>query len=87
MVIDNQGVNTHKAWKVLVQRGDYISPPDGDVNFDGALNVLDVVTMMNFIMGLLIPSEEALYESDLSGDGGLNILDVVQAVNILMGDD
>ena len=83
VVMDSAGTYSNKKWKVAIERGGF-SPPDGDVNFDGALNILDIVTMVNYIMGNIIPTEAELAASDLSGDGGLNVLDIVQAVNIIM---
>ena len=84
VVIDNAGTHTNKRWQVAIQRPEDFYINDGDVNFDGALNILDVVTMVNFITGSLTPTDEQLIASDISGDGGLNILDLVQAVNIIM---
>ena len=88
IVYDSSGLYRYKTWQVEVYR-EYSETveADGDVNFDGDLNILDVVTMVNFIMGNMIPTQEQLAASDISGDGGLNILDIVQAVNLIMEDD
>ena len=70
--------------------GVYVDPPEdeccssciqyGDSNTDGALNVLDVVLIVNIIL------YEDYYDvvSDINNDGLLNILDVVQLVNVIL---
>jgi len=56
----------------------------GDINVDAAINILDVVIMVNFILGSQIPSEAEFTASDLNSDGVLNVLDIVQLVNIIL---
>ena len=56
----------------------------GDVNQDGFVNVLDVVGMLNYILGILIPSNQQYALSDINQDDILNILDVVLLVNIIL---
>ncbi|MBC8256845.1 MAG: hypothetical protein H8E85_06000 [Candidatus Marinimicrobia bacterium] len=63
---------------------DSVSYSPGDVNLDGTLNVLDVVLLVNYVLGAeeFTPTQESL--SDLNGDGGVNILDIVQLVNLIL---
>ena len=51
----------------------------GDSNSDGIINVLDVVTMVNLVLG-------SGYQdvADMNGDDELNILDVVILANIIL---
>jgi trypsin len=56
----------------------------GDVNFDGNLNVTDVITLINFVLGQT-PTEEELLTGDVNQDGILNILDVIQLVGEILG--
>jgi len=52
----------------------------GDLNSDGAINVLDIVTLINMILGNL----ESNYASgDMNADGSLDVLDIVLIVNII----
>ena len=53
----------------------------GDSNGDGALNVLDVVLLVNLV--LEVAQGDAC--SDVNGDGALNVLDVVLLVNLVLG--
>ena len=57
----------------------------GDINVDGAVNILDVVIMVNFILNSQTPTDLEFTASDLNSDGTLNVLDIVQLVNIILG--
>jgi hypothetical protein len=53
----------------------------GDVNADGQLNVLDIVSTVAYILGTEQFNEVQLYAADMNGDGFVNVLDIVQMVN------
>ena len=57
----------------------------GDVNADGSINILDVVQLVNIVLGADNPDGYQIIVSDLNSDGEINILDVVQLVNIVLG--
>ncbi len=57
-------------------------PVAGDVNGDGKINVTDVTTLVNMILGV-IPKN--LENGDINGDGKLNVTDVTALVNIILG--
>ena len=56
----------------------------GDINMDGAVNILDAVILVNFVLGFQIPTDAEFTDSDLNSDGTLNVLDIVQLVNIIL---
>ena len=56
----------------------------GDVTNDGFVNVLDIVTIVNFIMGATVPNDLQFCASDFNGDGVINVLDAVLIVNIIL---
>ena len=56
----------------------------GDINVDGAVNILDAVILVNFVLGFQIPTDIEFLASDLNNDGMLNVLDIVQLVNIIL---
>jgi hypothetical protein len=60
---------------------DFSSSLPGDLNDDGLVNVLDVVILVNIILGLA----EENPAGDLNNDGLINVLDVVILVNIILG--
>ena len=56
----------------------------GDVNSDGIINVLDVVTMVNLVLGAE-PNDSEACAADFNSDGAIDVLDIVSVVNIIMG--
>ena len=65
----------------------YIPPFDGgDVNGDFVVNVLDVVAIVQYILGNVSFDDDQIAAADLTQDGGVNILDVVAMINIILND-
>ena len=56
----------------------------GDLNFDGQLNILDVMQLINFILGNSEFTDDQYPLADINLDETINILDVVQLVNIIL---
>ena len=74
--------------------GIYISPPEGvccstcvqygDTNNDSTINVVDIILLVNFILGNEIPNEDELVLGDMNDDGTLNVVDIIVLVNIIL---
>ena len=62
--------------------GDSCDADPGDVNGDGTLNVLDVVSIVNFVLGNGSVTFECA--ADFNGDLSVNVLDVVSLVNEIL---
>ena len=59
-----------------------LTPDFGDLNADGVVNVVDIITLINQIV-----SGDVNYEAaDLNQDGVVNIVDIINLVNQVMGD-
>jgi hypothetical protein len=56
----------------------------GDVNDDGQLNVLDVVQIVNYVLGNLEFSDSQILSADVNADGLVNVLDIVTLVNMIL---
>jgi hypothetical protein len=56
----------------------------GDVNADGAANVLDIVQIVNYILSSVEFDDCQLESADLNGDGAANVLDIVAIVNLIL---
>ena len=56
-----------------------------DVNNDGMVNVLDIVSVVNFVMGVSTPTDQETCAADSNGDGLINVLDIVAMVNYIVG--
>jgi PKD repeat protein len=67
----------------IVQLGSNIMP--GDINGDLLLNILDIVLVVNFVLGSDTPDASEFAAADLNGDDMLNILDVVTLTNLILG--
>ena len=56
----------------------------GDANFDGSIDVLDVVVLVNFIVAIDSPTENQSFWLDMNQDNLLNVQDVVLIINIIL---
>ncbi|UCE19121.1 MAG: choice-of-anchor D domain-containing protein [Gemmatimonadota bacterium] len=57
----------------------------GDVTLDGAVNVLDVLAVVNHILSLQILEGESLDRADCNADVAVDILDALGIVNVVLG--
>ena len=59
----------------------------GDVNFDGATNILDVISLISYVLDgqSISPGTDIFTASDINSDGILNILDIVGLVGMILG--
>ena len=57
----------------------------GDLNYDSQLNILDVVLLVNYILGNPEPSLDQFSLADLNEDDALDVLDIVLLVNMVLG--
>ena len=81
-----------KVWSRLDWFFGYIGEPEedfvvdiyGDVNFDGYLDITDIILIIGFILGEE-PTEEQELTADMNQDGIVNILDVIQVVGEILG--
>ncbi len=63
-----------------------IETNSGNANCDGAVNILDIITIANFFSGLN-PDPFCFENADVNGDGLINVLDIVLTVEIFQGGD
>ena len=52
----------------------------GDMNDDGALNVSDIVILVNVILS----QDEYVINGDINQDGLLDVIDIVQLVSLIL---
>ena len=69
----------------------YYNPDDdgciylsGDVNLDDNINIIDVVMLVNIIIGEINPTVEQLVVADLNNDNSINVSDIILLVNIII---
>ena len=64
---------------------DCASPDSGDVNCDTIINILDVVTIVNMVIGGLENySNYELWAADINQDSIVNVLDIVAILNLII---
>jgi hypothetical protein len=56
----------------------------GDSNYDGEVNVMDVITSINYILGNN-PQPFCFENADVNGDGSVNAIDATGIINIILG--
>jgi M6 family metalloprotease-like protein len=90
-VIDIKTEANSLPWNMLrgnPHRTGFIDTMDGvifgDVNIDGSINILDIVTQINHILDYYPLSGSALIAADLNMDGVINIQDIILIVDIII---
>ena len=57
---------------------------DGDSNIDGALDILDIVIIVGYIIDSVELTPEGICHSDITNDGVIDILDIVTVVAVIL---
>ena len=65
--------------------GDACENLSGDANSDGQINILDVLAVVNHILGIQVLEGENLSKADCNVDEVINILDALGIVNVILG--
>jgi hypothetical protein len=56
----------------------------GDVNYDGSLNVMDIVRIANYVLGTADFTEMQFYLADMNLDWEVNVADLLILANIIL---
>jgi hypothetical protein len=56
----------------------------GDVDSNGAINVLDVLSAVNIILNIIEPTPQQFWVADMNSDGLIDILDVIGIIQIIL---
>ena len=56
----------------------------GDVNLDEMVDILDLVLMVNFVLGIDDPDDSQFSAGDINEDDILNIQDIIATINIIL---
>jgi len=60
---------------------------DGDANLDEVINIQDIISVINHILGSGMLIDDGLINADINNDSDLDILDIVGIVDIILVDD
>jgi hypothetical protein len=91
-IIKNHNGNIYCVWaddrgsdyQVYFASTENIDITAGDINQDDIINILDIVSLVNFILGTDLPDVIEQLAADMDSNGVLNILDIVQIINIIL---
>jgi len=56
----------------------------GDLNQDAILDILDIVQLINIVIGNQSPEPSQIWSGDLNSDGNFNVLDIVILSNLVL---
>tara|TARA_Y100001938_G_scaffold24305_1_gene31894 strand:+ start:4027 stop:8943 length:4917 start_codon:yes stop_codon:yes gene_type:complete len=59
----------------------------GDITGDGIVNVVDIVTLVSFVLGTEIPTTDQFNAANITGDEEVNVVDIVTLVSLVLGDN
>ena len=57
----------------------------GDANKDGSVNVTDIISVANYILGDTSSSFD-FFAADMNGDSKINVTDIISIANLILGD-
>jgi len=80
----NNEIDTEWMLSVIYDLLDTSNNIQGDINQDSLVNVLDIVSLVSFILGSQNPTELEIIYSDINSDSFINVLDVVMLVNLIL---
>jgi len=82
--VNNAKIATEESLRTLI---DYINQfiyTIGDVNQDNTIDILDLVIIMNNILGNNELTQIEFYASDMNEDGTINVQDIIIIINIIL---
>ena len=57
-----------------------------DINDDGIINIMDIIMVVNIIIGQIIPTDLEICAADSNSDGVINIIDIIEIVNTIIAE-
>ena len=81
---NNATIATEESIRTLINYIDSFIYTPGDLNQDDIIDILDLVTIVNFILGDLEFTNLQLFAADLNEDLIINIQDVILVINLIL---
>ena len=75
---------TEETIRTLINYLDEFTYTPGDVNQDDVIDILDLIIVMNHILGSSELSTLEFYASDMNEDANINIQDIIIIINIIL---
>ena len=91
---DDEQLDISSEWQITVEyesdiiiQGDVEECiADGDITGDGVINVLDVISAVNHIIGLSVLAGDNFCSADFNYDETINVTDIISLINIILED-
>ena len=68
----------------IINYVDEFSYISGDINNDDIINILDIVILVNVILGTTELTTVQTYAADINGDNSINIQDIILTINLIL---
>ena len=81
---DTAKIATEESLRILINQLDSFSYTPGDLNQDNIIDILDLVIVINFILGNIELSNIQTFSADLNEDSIINIKDIIMIINIIL---
>ena len=75
---------TEESIRVLIDYLNQFIYVPGDVNSDDLVDILDIILIVNSIMGIIELTPVQFLSADLNENGLINVLDIIQLVNLIL---
>ena len=75
---------TEESIRVLIDYIDSFIYTPGDLNQDNIIDILDLVTIVNFVLGDTELTDIQIYAGDINEDSIINIQDIIMIINIIL---
>ena len=75
---------TEESIRVLINYLNQFIYIIGDVNSDELIDILDIILLVNSIMGIIELTPLQFLSADLNQNGLINVLDIIQLVNLIL---
>ena len=85
--ITDMGYNGNLMIHAVIDSNPDITCPPADINLDGLVNVVDIIALVNSILGTIVLTEDQACSADMNGDGFVNVIDITLIVNIILSGD
>ena len=82
--LNNAKMATEESLRVLINHINSFIYTPGDLNEDEIIDILDLVTIVNYILGDIVLSDIQTYAADLNEDSLINIQDIIIIINLIL---
>ena len=81
---NNSKMATEESIRILIDYIDLFIYTPGDLNQDNIIDILDLVTIVNFVLGYTEFTNLQMYAGDINEDSIINIQDIIMIINIIL---